>query len=116
MAKSIVEHNFLTSTSSSTEELGTSYNASARYGGMVIATVTNGATPPTEGCLVELQVSGDGSAPWDTIQWVRAGNEASATNVIPFPCSLATPYVRVKFGSTSQSITKIAVGYFASIT
>lgn len=51
---------------------------------VIIGTVANGATPPSQFCQVQLQLSGDSGVTWKAVETKWAGGEASFTYVVKF--------------------------------
>lgn len=80
-------------------------NLTTSYGGLVTGKVTNGATGPTLGCTMTLNVSPNGSTfyPW------AAGTAATANSAVTtfgFEIPLGALYANVVFtGNTAQSVT-----------
>lgn len=99
----------LASTTSSTSETSSAWNLTTAFGGLLVASVVNGGTGPSTGCLVTVEVSHDNSE-WIAFDSVRAGVAASTTYTWNWELRDAM-YARVTFGSTSQSVTKRVVGH-----
>ncbi len=88
-----------------------SSNITIGYGVDIIAQVSTGATGPTIGCSVNLQVTTDGGTTWITQQTRTAG--VANTTTYPFEFSLGVAgasgdwaTARVNFaGNTAQAVT-----------
>lgn len=84
------------------------------YGATITARVTNGATGPTIGCTVEVDVSTDNST-WRQFAQVVAGTTNSAVNDFAFVIPETVLYARLGFGgNTAQAVT--VEGYVHTLT
>ncbi|GAC1332151.1 MAG: hypothetical protein NVSMB20_03260 [Bradyrhizobium sp.] len=87
-----------------TQTSGTLDNSTG-YGAIITARVTNGATGPTAGCVVTLNVSPDGTT-W--YQWAQqtAGVAASGVYPLAFRVEPETLKAQIVFNGTSgQAVT-----------
>ena len=89
-----------------------SSNLTVGYGASIIARVTNGATGPTAGCTVNLQVTTDGGTTWVTALSVLAGTAGGTTYAFLFTLGVGGESVgdwataRVQFtGNAAQAVT-----------
>lgn len=90
---------------------GSEFDVSDSYGVAVTATITNGATGPTVGCSVRVEVRNSGSGTWYT--WA-SGTAGTANNgVYSFAWDIPPTIARLRVvftGNTGQSVTVQADG------
>lgn len=84
---------------------------STALGMVVVGRITNGATGPTAGCAMEVQVSTDGST-WRTFSKQTAGTDDSESYDFIVELPAAVMQMRVVFeGNTDEAVTVEAVGH-----
>lgn len=91
-----------------------SLNLSTAYGALILAKVTNGATPPTLPCNVTINVSSDGST-WRLYSQQTAGLTASTTYSMAFDIPMSAMFAQAVFsGNTGQPVTVEALAEYVS--
>jgi len=89
----------------------TTWTMTTSYGGVVQARVTNGATGPTVGCSVTVNISVDNST-WRQFAQVTAGTTNNGVYDYAFDLPAPIMYSQVVFsGNTGQAVTVEAYGH-----
>lgn len=86
----------------------TALNLTAAYGGIIVATVTNGSTAPTGPCSATVNISPDGTT-WSQFAQQTAGMVASSVYPMAFELPMSVMYAQVVFsGNTGSAVTVAA--------
>lgn len=96
-------------TTSTTQTTG-SLDITTALGLLIMLRVTNGATGPSTGCLMTINVSTDGST-WRKFRELRANTGNSVETITPVSIPSPAMHVQVVFGTTDQGVTKEAIGH-----
>ena len=84
-------------------------NLSTRFGALLTAMITNGATGPTFPCQLTIETSNDGTT-WYEYLTVEAGNANSGKYTYNIDLPASVMHVRATFsGHTGQAVTVVCV-------
>ena len=101
-----------TSVGAGSTQNGTEVDLSTAAGLLITARVTNGATGPTVGCTVLVEVRESGSGNWRTYAQATAPVTANAVTDFAWDVPPAGIRYRVTFtGHTGQAVTVEAIGH-----